>query len=205
MTTRPAILHPDGKMRCPWPGTDPVYVAYHDTDWGVPETGDRALFEKLILDGFQAGLSWITILRKRETFRAAFDGFSPSLMARYGPEKIEALMADPGIVRNRAKIEGAIKGARIWLDMQERGSFARYLWGFVDGRPIQGRYRTHEDVPTQTKVAEALSKDLKARGFSFVGPTIVYAFMEATGLVNDHLVDCFRHEECAALGRNLAW
>ena len=118
---------------------------------------------------------------------------------------IEALMADPGIVRNRAKIEGAIKGARIWLDMQERGSFARYLWGFVDGRPIQGRYRTHEDVPTQTKVAEALSKDLKARGFSFVGPTIVYAFMEATGLVNDHLVDCFRHEECAALGRNLAW
>jgi DNA-3-methyladenine glycosylase I len=205
VTSRPAILHPDGKTRCPWPGTDPAYVAYHDTDWGVPETDDRALFEKLILDGFQAGLSWITILRKRESFRAAFDGFEPALMARYGPEKVEALMADPGIVRNRAKIEGAIKGARIWLAMQERGSFARHLWSFVDGRPIQGRYRAHEEVPTQTKAAEAMSKDLKARGFAFVGPTIVYAFMEATGMVNDHLVDCFRHEECAALGRELAW
>lgn len=202
---RGVILHADGKLRCPWPGTDPFYVAYHDTDWGVPELDDRALFEKLILDGFQAGLSWITILRKRENFRAAFDGFEPAKIVHYGPEKVEALMADTGIIRNRAKIEGTIRSARIWLDMMERGSFAKHLWGFVDGAPVQGSFRTHHEVPTQTKAAEVMSKDLKARGFTFVGPTIVYAFMQAVGMVNDHLVDCYRNPECAELGRNIRW
>jgi DNA-3-methyladenine glycosylase I len=202
---RAAVLHADGKARCVWPGTDPLYVAYHDTEWGVPEFDDRALFEKLILDGFQAGLSWITILRKREAFRAAFDGFAPERIARYDEARVAALMADAGIVRNRAKIEGTVRAARIWLDMMERGSFARHLWGFVDGRPVQGVWRHHGDVPTETPAARALSKDLKARGFSFVGPTIVYAFMQATGMVNDHLTGCFRHDECAALAKDGPW
>jgi DNA-3-methyladenine glycosylase I len=203
---RGPVTHPDGKARCPWPGLDPFYVAYHDTDWGVPEQDDRALFEKLILDGFQAGLSWITILRKREHFRRVFDGFQPHLIVDYGPAKIEALMADAGIVRNRGKIEGTVKSARVWLDiMEKQGSFARYLWDFVDGVPVQGSYLVHEEVPTQTKTAEAISKDLKARGFTFCGPTIVYAFMEAVGMVNDHLIGCFRHAECAQLGRGLRW
>ena len=202
---RTAILHPDGRRRCPWPGTDPFYVAYHDTDWGVPETDDRALFEKLILDGFQAGLSWITILRKRENFRVAFEGFEPERIVRFTPERVETLMQDAGIIRNRAKIEGTIRSARLWLEMMERGSFSRHLWDFVDGAPVQGRFRHHGEVPTQTKAAEALSKDLKGRGFSFVGPTIVYAFMQAVGMVNDHLVDCYRHPECAELGRQIRW
>ena len=202
---RTVIVHADGKSRCPWPGTDPFYVAYHDTDWGVPELDDRALFEKLILDGFQAGLSWITILRKRENFRLAFEGFEPERIVRFTPERVEALMQDAGIIRNRAKIEGTIRSARLWLEMMERGSFARHLWDFVDGAPVQGRFRHHGEVPTQTKAAEALSKDLKARGFSFVGPTIVYAFMQAVGMVNDHLVDCYRHPECAELGRTIRW
>jgi DNA-3-methyladenine glycosylase I len=202
---RTVIVHADGKSRCPWPGTDPFYVAYHDTDWGVPELDDRALFEKLILDGFQAGLSWITILRKRENFRLAFEGFEPERIVRFTPERVEALMQDAGIIRNRAKIEGAIRSARLWLEMMERGSFARHLWGFVDGAPVQGHFRHHGEVPTQTKAAEALSKDLKARGFSFAGPTIVYAFMQAVGMVNDHLVDCYRHPECAELGRTIRW
>lgn len=202
---RTVIVHADGKSRCPWPGTDPFYVAYHDTDWGVPELDDRALFEKLILDGFQAGLSWITILRKRENFRLAFEGFEPERIVRFTPERVEALMQDAGIIRNRAKIEGTVRSARLWLEMMERGSFARHLWGFVDGAPVQGHFRHHGEVPTQTKAAEALSKDLKARGFSFVGPTIVYAFMQAVGMVNDHLVDCYRHPECAELGRTIRW
>jgi DNA-3-methyladenine glycosylase I len=202
---RTVIVHADGKSRCPWPGTDPFYVAYHDTDWGVPELDDRALFEKLILDGFQAGLSWITILRKRENFRLAFEGFEPERIVRFTPERVEALMQDAGIIRNRAKIEGTIRSARLWLEMMERGSFARHLWDFVDGAPVQGHFRHHGEVPTQTKAAEALSKDLKARGFSFVGPTIVYAFMQAVGMVNDHLVDCYRHPECAELGRTIRW
>ncbi len=202
---RTVIVHADGKSRCPWPGTDPFYVAYHDTDWGVPELDDRALFEKLILDGFQAGLSWITILRKRENFRLAFEGFEPERIVRFTPERVEALMQDAGIIRNRAKIEGTIRSARLWLEMMERGSFARHLWDFVDGAPVQGRFRHHGEVPTQTKAAEALSKDLKGRGFSFVGPTIVYAFMQAVGMVNDHLVDCYRHPECAELGRTIRW
>ena len=196
---RTAVLHADGVCRCPWPGHDPFYCAYHDEEWGVPERDDRALYEKLILDGFQAGLSWITILRKREAFRVAFDGFQPAIIARYGPEKVEALMADAGIVRNRAKIEGAVKTARIWLDIQERSGFARHLWGFIDGRPIANQRKTTLDVPAQTKISEAMSKDLAERGAKFVGPTIVYAFMQAVGMVNDHLVDCARHAACAAL------
>jgi DNA-3-methyladenine glycosylase I len=203
---RGPVIGADGKARCVWPGADPLYVAYHDTDWGVPEQDDRALFEKLILDGFQAGLSWITILRKRDHFRRVFDGFQPHVIVGYGPEKIAALMADAGIVRNRGKIEGTVRSARVWLDiMESRGSFARHLWDFVDGRPVQNSWRFHEEVPTRTKTAEALSKDLKARGFTFCGPTIVYAFMEAVGMVNDHLAGCFRHAECAALGREMTW
>jgi len=193
--------HADGKPRCWWPGYDPLYVAYHDTDWGVPERDDRALFEKLILDGFQAGLSWITILRKRDHFRKVFDGFRPEVVASYGPEKIAALMADPGIVRNRAKIEGTVKSAGIYCDMMARGEgFADYLWNYVDGRPLQPDHPDRSRIPTETPVAQAISKDLKRRGFTFVGPTIVYAFMQAVGMTNDHVVGCFRHEEVKALG-----
>ena len=195
------ILHADGTHRCPWAGLDPLYVAYHDEEWGVPEWDGRALFEKLILDGFQAGLSWITILRKRDAFRAAFDGFDPQKILRYDAAKIEALMQNPGIVRNRAKIVATIALARIYLDLESRGGFARHLWGFVDGRPIQNARRTMHDMAAQTDVSAAIAKDLRERGGNFVGPTIIYAFMQATGMVNDHLVDCHRHRDCAALGR----
>jgi DNA-3-methyladenine glycosylase I len=191
----PSPLHPDGKRRCPWPGQDPFYVAYHDDEWGVPERDDRALYEKLVLDGFQAGLSWITILRKRENFRRAFDGFIPEKIARYTPKKIERLMQDAGIVRNRMKIEGAVASARAWLDVMEKGpGFSALLWGFLDGAPKVNRFRTRKQVPAETPISKAMSKELAARGFKFVGPTIVYAFMQATGMVNDHLVDCYRHE-----------
>jgi DNA-3-methyladenine glycosylase I len=201
---REAILHTDGKMRCPWPGNDPFYIAYHDTDWGVPEFDDRALFEKLVLDGFQAGLSWITILRKRAHFRAVFDNFEASRIVCYDEAKIEALMADPGIVRNRMKIVGTVASARVYLDLMERkGGFSGYLWDFVDGRPIQNAHVAMEDVPAATPLAEKISKDLKKRGFAFCGPTIVYAFMQAVGMVNDHLTGCFRHAECAALSNGL--
>ena len=188
--------------RCPWPGTDPLYVAYHDEEWGVPERDDRALYEKLVLDGFQAGLSWITILRKREAFRRAFAGFAPERIARFPSKKVEALMQDEGIVRNRMKIEGTVASARAWLQMMEQGAgFAAYLWGFVDGKPIVNRYRAMTEIPAETELSRAISKDLKSRGFKFCGPTIVYAFMQATGMVNDHLVSCHRHAACAALGR----
>jgi DNA-3-methyladenine glycosylase I len=197
--TRPAILHPDGKMRCPWPGTDPLYVAYHDEEWGVPERDDRALFEKLLLDGFQAGLSWITILRKRDAFRAAFDGFEPQVMARYDEAKCAALMADAGIVRNRAKIEASVRSARAYLDLHEKHGFSHWLWRFTDGRPIQNRFRGMEEIPAETPLSKTISKELRAAGFNFVGPTIVYAFMQAVGMVNDHLVACYRHDEVAAL------
>jgi DNA-3-methyladenine glycosylase I len=193
------VLHDDGICRCPWPGHDPLYVAYHDEEWGVPEWDDRALFEKLILDGFQAGLSWITILRKREAFRAAFDGFNPEKIVRYKPAKLEKLMNNPGIVRNRAKIQATTALARIYLDLAERGGFARHLWSFVDGKPIQNARKSIRELPAKSPEAEAIAKDLKARGANFVGPTIVYAFMQATGMVNDHLVDCHRHQACAAL------
>lgn len=195
------IQHPDGRARCWWPGTDPLYVAYHDDEWGVPETDDRALFEKLILDGFQAGLSWITILRKRDAFRSAFAGFEPRNIVDFTDRDVERLMADPGIVRNRAKIEGTIKSARIWLDMMERESFARFLWTFVDGKPLQTRLEDSAQVPAATKESTEMAKALKAKGWTFCGPTITYAVMQACGLVNDHLVGCYRHAEVAELGR----
>ncbi len=193
MIRRSALKHEDGRHRCPWCGTDALYVAYHDTEWGVPERNDRALYEKLVLDGFQAGLSWITILRKREAFRRAFEGFDPEIIARFDEAKIEALMSDTGIVRNRAKILGAIAGARAYLEiMGEPGGFRDYLWQFVDSRPIVNRWRSMSEVPAETAEARAMSKALKARGFKFVGPTICYAFMQATGMVDDHTQPCFR-------------
>ena len=184
------------KTRCSWPGDDPLYVAYHDEEWGVPEHDDRALFEKLILDGFQAGLSWITILRKRDNFRVAFDGFEPERIARYDRRKIESLMRDAGIVRNRAKIEGAVRGARAWLDLRESGrTFDDFIWRFTDGRVMRNAHRRWRDVPAESPESHAMSKALKARGFSFCGPTICYAFMQAVGVVNDHVIDCFRYDE----------
>jgi DNA-3-methyladenine glycosylase I len=185
--------------RCAWPGGDPLYIAYHDEEWGVPERDDRALFEKLILDGFQAGLSWISILRRREAFRAAFDGFDPEKIARYDEKKIEALMQDAGIIRNRAKIVGAVASAKAYLKIQEAEGFSTYLWGFFDGVSLQNAWRTSAEIPAQTPLSAAVAKDLKARGFSFCGPTIVYAFCQATGMVNDHLITCPRHKACAAL------
>ena len=200
MTT---IVHADGLARCHWPKDDPLYVAYHDEEWGVPEYDDRALYEKLVLDGFQAGLSWITILRKRENFRRAFDGFVPEKIARYTPKKLERLMQDAGIVRNRAKIEGTVLSARAWLDIMGKGpGFSNLLWGFVDGRPKVNRYRGTAQIPADTPVSRAMSKELAQRGFKFCGPTIVYAFMQATGMVNDHLVTCHRHDVVAKLGQN---
>jgi DNA-3-methyladenine glycosylase I len=190
-----------GKPRCSWPGTDPLYLAYHDAEWGVPECGDRALYEKLVLDGFQAGLSWITVLRKREAFRAAFDNFEPEKIARYNSRKIESLMQNPGIIRNRAKIEGTVASARAWLKIQETGGFANYLWGFFNGRSVQNNYCEMSEIPAQTPLSVRIAKDLKSRGFRFCGPTVVYAFCQATGMVNDHLVHCFRHEECRAFQR----
>jgi DNA-3-methyladenine glycosylase I len=201
--TRAAHLHADGKARCPWPGDDPLYVAYHDTEWGVPEFDDRALYEKLILDGFQAGLSWITILRKRDHFRKAFDDFQPEKIARYTPKKIHALMNDAGIVRNRAKIEGTIAGAKSYLKIMEEGpGFSKFLWDFLDGRPKVNQFKTKASVPVSTPLSIKMSKELSSRGFKFVGPTIVYAFMQATGMVNDHLVTCFCHESCAGKRRS---
>jgi DNA-3-methyladenine glycosylase I len=186
--------------RCPWCGSDPVYVAYHDREWGVPERDDRALFEKLFLDGFQAGLSWITILRKRDAFRAAFDGFEPEKIARYDRRKIARLMADPGIVRNRAKIEASVGNARAWLTLQEKypGGFSAFLWQFTDGRPRINRFRRVAQIPAETDQSQAMSRALKEQGFRFCGPTISYAFMQAVGMVNDHLVDCFRHRQVQA-------
>jgi len=187
--------------RCAWPGADPLYRAYHDEEWGTPERDARALWEKLVLDGFQAGLSWITILRKREAFRQAFRAFDPETVARFDAADVERLMADPGLVRARAKITGAIGSARAYLAMRERGEdFADFIWGFVDGAPIQTAWTTREQVPTQTPLSVEVSKALKARGFSFCGPVIVYAFLQATGVVNDHLEGCFRHEVCRRLG-----
>src|SRR5580692_7599686 len=198
-----AYAYDPALVRCPWPKDDPLYVAYHDEEWGVPEYDDRALYEKLVLDGFQAGLSWITILRKRENFRRAFDGFVPEKIARYRPAKIEKLMADAGIVRNRAKIEGTVLSARAWLEIMEKGpGFSRLLWDFAGGEPKVNRFKTMRQIPADTAVSRAISKELSSRGFKFVGPTIVYAFMQATGMVNDHLVTCFCHESCAGKRRS---
>ena len=196
----PPLLHPDGLKRCAWPKQDPLYVAYHDEEWGVPEYDDRALYEKLILDGFQAGLSWITILRKRDNFRRAFDGFAPEKIARYTPKKVERLMQDAGIVRNRMKIEGTVRSARAYLDIMEKGpGFSRLLWDFMGGKPKVNRFRSTSQVPAETELSRKISKELAGRGFKFVGPTIVYAFMQATGMVNDHVVTCHRHATLAKL------
>jgi len=195
-----AVPHPDGLHRCPWPQQDPLYLAYHDTEWGVPEFDDRALFEKLVLDGFQAGLSWITILRKRDNFRRAFDGFEPRKIARYTPRKIERLMQDAGIVRNRLKIEGAVLSARAYLEVMEKEQgFSRLLWGFLDGRPKVNAFRSTRQIPAETPLSRQMSKELARRGFKFCGPTIVYAFMQAVGMVDDHLVSCYRHGAGAKL------
>lgn len=182
--------------RCGWVGTDPLYRAYHDDEWGVPERDSRMLWEMLMLEGFQAGLSWITILRKRDSFRAAFAGFDPDKVAAFGPADVERLMNDPGIVRARAKIVATITGARIFCAMRDSGQdFATYAWSFVDGTPLQGDGVT---IAAQTPLSQTISKDLKARGFKFVGPTIAYAWMQATGLVNDHAASCFRRADLAA-------
>ena len=181
-------------QRCAWAGSDPLYMAYHDEEWGVPLHDDRRLFEMLILEGAQAGLSWITILRKRAAYRKAFDNFDPQKVARYRQARIERLLANEGIVRNRLKVEGAVRNAKAFLDVQrEFGTFDAYIWRFVGGHPIQNSRRTMKDVPPTTPESDAMSRDLKKRGFTFVGSTICYAFMQATGLVNDHVVDCFRY------------
>jgi DNA-3-methyladenine glycosylase I len=189
-------------MRCGWCGTDPLYVAYHDGEWGVPSHDDRHLFEMLVLEGAQAGLSWSTILKKRENYRRAFAGFDPEGVARLAPRDVERLMGDAGIVRNRLKIEGAVKSARAYLAVQkEFGSFDRYVWSLVEGKPIQNRWRDVTQVPARTAHSDALSKDLQRRGFTFVGSTIMYAFMQAVGMVNDHVLTCFRYKALAAAGR----
>ena len=182
--------------RCPWAGTDPLYVAYHDEEWGVPSRDDRHLFEMLILEGAQAGLSWITILRKREGYRRAFDGFDPAKLARFGPRDVERLLGDASIVRNRLKVESAIDSARAFLSLQRKaGSFSEWLWAYVDATPVQGSFREMSEVPAKTPLAETISKDLRRQGVRFVGPTIVYAYLQAVGVVNDHLVTCPRHRE----------
>ncbi len=189
--------------RCPWPKNDPLYIAYHDEEWGVPEFDDRALYEKLILDGFQAGLSWITILRKRENFRRAFDRFIPEKIARYTPKKVERLMQDACIVRNRGKIEGTVLSAKAWIEVMEKGpGFSKLLWDFVDGKPRVNRFRTTRQIPADTAISRAMSKELAQRGFKFCGPTIVYAFMQAVSMVNDHLIKCYRHDAVQKLGKS---
>mgnify|MGYP005750826011 FL=1 len=184
--------------RCPWCGEDPLYQHYHDHEWGVPVHDDRTLFEFLTLEGAQAGLSWITILKKRERYREVFAGFDPAVVARFTPARVEKLLADPGIVRNRLKVESTVSNARAFLKVQrEFGSFAAYWWSFAGGKPVVNRFRTMKEVPATTPLAEQISKDLKKRGFRFVGPTIVYAMMQAVGMVNDHLLSCERHRALA--------
>lgn len=192
-------------VRCPWPGVDPLYVAYHDDEWGVPEFDARALYEKLVLDGFQAGLSWITILRKRENFRAAFEGFDPEKIARYGKREKTRLLTNEGIIRSPAKIDAAIKGAQLWLDIQEKdpGGFTQLIWKHVDGRPQINHHRTIKSIQPKTPMSEKLAKELKQCGFNFCGPVIVYAFAQAIGMVNDHIVSCHRHAACERLAEKL--
>lgn len=184
--------------RCEWAGSDPLYVAYHDTEWGVPLRDERVLFELLTLEGAQAGLAWITILRKRDGYRRAFDSFDPAKVAAYGDDDVARLLGDAGIVRNRAKVAATIGNAQAWLRLAEERSPAEHLWSFVGGAPIVNRFERLSDIPAETDASRALSRDLRARGFRFVGPTIVYAFMQSAGLVNDHVVGCFRHAELAA-------
>jgi len=187
---------------CGWAGPEPIYIDYHNTDWGVPEYDSRALWEKLILDGFQAGLSWITILKKRENFRDAFAGFDPNIIAGWGDTEVAALLQNPGIIRHRGKIEATITNARVWQSIEQEQGFDNYLWGYVGGSPIQNSWQTLADVPAFTDLSTRISKDLKKRGFKFCGPTIVYAFMQAVGMVNDHLVTCPRHTAVKALVRD---
>ena len=186
--------------RCGWAGPEQIYLDYHDTEWGVPEYDSRALWEKLILDGFQAGLSWITILKKRDNFRAAFAGFDPDVIATWGEAEVLRLLADPGIIRHRGKIEATIGNARAWQTIEAEQGFDRYLWDFVGGRPIQNSWDSLDQMPAFTPLSTAISKDLKKRGFRFCGPTIVYAFMQAVGMVNDHLTTCHRHAPVRAMG-----
>ncbi|HEY3814040.1 MAG TPA: DNA-3-methyladenine glycosylase I [Caulobacteraceae bacterium] len=189
-------------VRCAWATSEPIYVAYHDEEWGVPEFEDRALWEKLVLDGFQAGLSWITILKKREEFRRAFHDFDPEKVARYGAKDRARLMADAGIVRSNAKVDMAIEGAKRFLEMREAGEdFSAWLWGYVDGKPLQNNFSKKDHIPAQTPLSVEVSKALKAKGFKFTGPVIVYAWMQAVGMVNDHVTPCFRHDQVARLGR----
>ncbi|MDD2402509.1 MAG: DNA-3-methyladenine glycosylase I, partial [Clostridia bacterium] len=184
------------KKRCDWAGTDPLYIAYHDEEWGAPVHDDRLLFEFLVLEGAQAGLSWITILKKREAYRQAFDNFDPVRVAEYSEEKVQALLNNPGIIRNKRKIYSAIQNARAFLDIKsEYKTFDQYIWQFVGGKPIKNNWKGTKDVPTETKESSKMSKDLKKRGFTFVGPTICYAYMQAVGMVNDHVIDCFRYDE----------
>ncbi|MFK7879250.1 DNA-3-methyladenine glycosylase I [Roseobacter sp.] len=187
--------------RCGWAGPDEIYLSYHDTDWGVPEYDSRALWEKLVLDGFQAGLSWLTILKKRNNFRSAFAGFNPDVVAQWGPEDVERLLGDAGIIRHRGKIEATISNARVWQKIEADGGFDRFLWNYVDGVPLQNKWVTLDDVPAFTPLSIKVSKDLKKEGFRFCGPTIVYAFMQAVGMVNDHLVTCPRHAAVAEMAR----
>ncbi len=187
-------------VRCPWCGTDPLYVAYHDDEWGVPERDSRALFEKLVLDGFQAGLSWITILKKRDNFRLAFAGFDPEILANWSAPQVDQLLQNPGIIRHRGKIEGTIKNARAYLAIQTSESFSDFLWNFIGPAARQNRFSAGQ-IPTQTATSQAMSKALRQAGFTFCGPTITYAFMQAVGMVNDHLVTCHRHDTVAALAR----
>ncbi|MEM9584532.1 MAG: DNA-3-methyladenine glycosylase I [Pseudomonadota bacterium] len=187
--------------RCGWCGEEPIYVEYHDTEWGVPEYDSRALWEKLILDGFQAGLSWITILKKRDNFREAFEGFDPNVIALWGEPEVARLLQNAGIIRHRGKIEATIGNARAWQIIEQREGFDQFLWGYVDGKPVQNRFARLDEVPAQTELSQRISKDLKKVGFRFCGPTIVYAFMQATGLVNDHLVTCHCHEAVKRLAR----
>lgn len=189
--------------RCTWAGADETYIRYHDTEWGVPMTDDRSLFEKLSLEGFQAGLSWITILRKRENFRQAFHNFDAERIARYTARDVERLMKNEGIIRNRAKIEASISNAKAYLAITERMPFSQYLWAFLDGRPIDNAIASTKDIRTETDVSKKMSKALKSDGFRFVGSTTLYAFMQSTGMVNDHLASCFRHDPCAKLQKKL--
>ena len=184
-------------IRCGWVSEDPIYQSYHDSEWGVPEHDDQKLYEKLVLDGAQAGLSWITILKRREGYRRAFKGFDPKVVARFGKRDFERLMADPGVIRNKLKIESAIGNAKAYLELREAGgTLDNLLWSFVEGRTKQNRWKSLSEIPAETPESKALSKELKRRGFTFVGPTIIYAFMQAIGMVNDHVIDCFRHSEC---------
>ena len=192
------------RERCPWAGaTGTEYARYHDDEWGVPMTDDRALFEKLTLEGFQAGLSWITILRKRENFRKAFHDFDAARIARFGERDIARLMTDEGIIRNRAKIEATISNAKAYLALSEKMPFSHFLWGLIDGRPVINKLQSFKDAPTETDTSKRMSKALKSAGFRFVGSTTLYAFMQSTGMVNDHIVTCFRHAPCAKLQKSL--